>query len=77
MVSFYRIQATVIREILDHVGRRFDPLKLPGGRLRCLQASPPARTPRPTSASAGARTANPVQTTAIFGVDKGASRGGC
>jgi hypothetical protein len=36
MVSFYRIQVTVIREILDHVGRRFDPLKLPVGRLRCL-----------------------------------------
>lgn len=30
MVSFYKIQVTVIREILDHVGRRFDPLKLPG-----------------------------------------------
>lgn len=30
MVSFYKIQVTVIREILDHVGRHFDPLKLPG-----------------------------------------------
>ena len=30
MVSSYQIQGTVIREVLDHVGRRFDPLKLPG-----------------------------------------------
>jgi len=30
MVSSYQIQVTVIREVLDHVGRRFDPLKLPG-----------------------------------------------
>jgi hypothetical protein len=29
-------QAPVIRKILDHIGRRFDPLKLPGQSLRLL-----------------------------------------
>src|SRR4030065_1552989 len=31
MVSSYQMQGTVIYEVLDHVGRRFDPLNPPGG----------------------------------------------
>jgi hypothetical protein len=33
-------QAPVIRKILAHIGRRFDPLKLPAGRRRFSTTSP-------------------------------------